>query len=210
MLARLARAALRQYLSNMSRRTALLFWIALVVVSWVAPPTRPDVWEWVQRVMVGDWAGENPLLIAQFNLMGVWPVLYGILLAPQWRNRPIPAWPFVAASMFVGGFSLLVFFIVRGGPPARVVRPNWTRWLTLAMGITGAALMGWGLLAGDPGDWFQQWQSEGLVYVMTADFLILIVAFAIEARAQGVRWPLALIPIVGTAACLWATPAEES
>ena len=194
----------------MSRRTALLLWIALVAVAVVAPPTRPDLWEWVGRVMSGDWSGENPLLLAQFNLMGIWPVLFGILLAPQWRDRPVPSWPFVIASMMVGAFSLLLFFVFRSGPPERVVRPDWTRWITLAMGVMAAGLVGWGVLAGDVAGWTQQWRSEGLVFVMTADFFVLVVAFALEARAQGLRWPLALFPVVGSAACLWPAASDEA
>jgi hypothetical protein len=188
----------------------LLLWIALVAVAVVAPPTRPDLWEWIGRVMAGDWSGENPWLLAHFNLMGIWPVLFGVLLAPQWRDRPLPSWPFVVASMMTGAFSLLLFFVFRSGPPERVLRPSWTRWLTLAMGVMAAGLVGWGLLAGDVTDWLAQWRSEGLVFIMAADFVVLAIAFVLEARAQGLRWPLALFPVVGSAASLWPSEANES
>ena len=210
MRAVVAREGLCAYPDGMSRRLALFLWVALVAVAWIAPPTRPDLWEWVAKVMAGDWSGENPLLIAQFNLMGIWPVLFGVLLAPQWRDRPLPSWPFVVASMMVGAFSLLLFFVFRRGPPEQVVRPDWTRWVTLAMGFMAAGLMAWGLLAGDPTDWYTQWRSEGLVFVMTADFLVLVVAFAMEARAQGLRWPLALFPVAGSAASLWPSTSDGS
>ena len=194
----------------MSRRTALLLWIALVAVAVVAPPTRPDLWEWVGRVMSGDWSGENPLLLAHFNLMGIWPVLFGLLLAPQWRDRPLPSWPFVVASMMTGAFSLLLFFVFRGGPAERARRPDWTRWLTLTMGVMGAGLVAWGLLAGDMTDWIRQWRSEGLVFIMAADFVVLAIAFVLEARAQGLRWSWALFPVVGSAACLWPATSDEA
>ena len=46
---------------------------------------------------------------AVFNLMGVWPAVYMALLIPSAKSRNgVPAWPFCAASFFLGMFALLV------------------------------------------------------------------------------------------------------
>ena len=116
--------------------------------------------------MSGDWSGENPLLLAHFNLMGIWPVLLGLL------PRAAVAGPSVAFVAVCGRLDddrrLLAAAVLRlrGGPAERVRRPDWTRWLTLTMGVMGAGLVAWGLLAGDMTDWIRQWRPEGLVFIM--------------------------------------------
>lgn len=107
---------------------AVVLWVALIgeAVVW-APPARPDQGAWVLRLLTGQWDGEEPVVVALFNLMGVWPFVLAAQLAPWLRRRPLPLWPFALGSMVLGAFVLLPGLAV-GGAPQPMGR--WQGWLT--------------------------------------------------------------------------------
>ncbi len=196
----------------MQRAAWFALWLVLVVVAFgPAPPSRPDQTAWLLDLMLGRWGDENPLIVGEFWLMGVWPLLMGLLLRDHWRARPIPAWPFLLGSFALGCFALLPWFWLRrepapSGPPA----PAWagTPRAPVALGVVSAGILAWALVAGDPADFARAFREEGFIWAMTFDFLAFTLVFAIEARRRAAEsrapWFVTLAPVVGAAAWLAA------
>jgi hypothetical protein len=71
-----------------------LLWLGFISYAFVlAPPDSPDTFTLIQHLSTGQWDGINPWVIALFNVMGVWPLLYfGVLFADgdgqkvQWQS----------------------------------------------------------------------------------------------------------------------------
>lgn len=159
-------------------------WLSLILYSmFLAPPDRPETWELIQRLALGDWQGINPLIVSLFNLMGVWPLLYAGILAVDGRGQRFPAWPFVAASFLVGAFALLPYLALRQ-PNPRVIGTldkglklwEW-RGTAILLSLLVMVLLGYGLLWGEWADFWQQWRSSRFIHVMTLDFCLLSLLF---------------------------------
>jgi len=159
-------------------------WFLLVGVAFgFAPPARPDQMAWILRLLTGQWAGENPLVVAHFQLMGIWPLAMAALWRKEWK-RPghLPAWPFLLGAFALGCFTLLPYAALRRAPelgPPGV--PAWV-WGLLGLGFVGFA--GWGLLAGDIAGWVTTARTDGFVWPMAWDFTAFAVLFAVESRGR--------------------------
>lgn len=169
----------------------------------LSPSARPDQTAWLIRLMTGDWAGEEPLVVALFQLMGVWPVAMAALLAPRLRRRPIPLWPFALASMALGAFVLLPGVVLGGTPLAPSERARWQTWLGSRVlvglaAIPAVALVVWGLVAGSPAAFLEVWRTEQFVHVMALDFCVLWAASVVLAWAEDPdgAW-VACVPLFG-------------
>lgn len=58
-----------------------LLWLAFVGYAFLgAPPDDPQTLDLITRLSTGQWQGINPLVVALFNLMGLWPVAFAALL----------------------------------------------------------------------------------------------------------------------------------
>ena len=198
----------------MHRAAYLTIWLVLLAEAFLlAPPQRPDQTEWVLRLLSGDWAGEEPSVVALFQLMGVWPMAMFALLSPRLRRAPAPLWPFVLGAMALGAFVLLPGLIL-GGTAQPVAR--WQRWLggRAAAGVlllAAGALMGWALLAGDPAAFAKAWRAEQFVHVMTHDFVALWLTSVVAAHEQReARWRWAALPLLGPLALRWREPAATA
>lgn len=186
-------------LSPGARQLLAAIWLALLLEAFLlSPAPRPDQSEWVMRLVTGDWAGEEMLVVALFNLMGIWPLAMAALLADRLRGWP-PPWPFVAASMALGGFVLLPGVLVAGdrGPVSGWQRALAHPALRGVLGVGAAGLMVWGLATGDAARFVEIWRTELFVHVMAFDFVALWLSSVVLARENGARWPLALLPLVG-------------
>lgn len=177
-----------------------------------SPSARPDQTEWVIRLLTGDWAGEEPSVVALFQLMGVWPVAMLALLAPRLRRSPVTLWPFVLGSMVLGAFSLLPGLAL-GGATAPVAR--WQSWVGsrgLASLLLAAAvvLFGWAAVAGSPSRFLEIWRTDQFVHIMALDFVALSVASVVIAHEQrealGPNWWWAAVPLLGALALRWQEP----
>lgn len=188
----------------MTRRAAAIGWLALVVVGFgLAPPSRPDQLDWVLALLLGRWEGEEPWVVAEFQMMGLWPALVGLLLRGDWRARPVPAWPFVLASFGLGCYALLPWFVLRSGDrgapgPGPFARSD----LPYALAV-GAATLAVGAVAtggaAGPAGFAHAVRTDGFVFPMTFDFLAFWLVSVVEARARtrGTPWAWALLPLVG-------------
>ncbi len=190
-------------IGRVARGVLALGWLALVLEAlFVAPGPRPDQAEWVGRLLTGAWAGEEPSVVATFQLLGVWPLAMGALLAPWLARRPVPLWPFVVLSMGFGAFALVPGLVLGGREPGPDGAVRWLRHPVFVGGLALGAilLIGWGVLAGDPGAYAEAFATSSLVHVMTLDFVLLWVTSVVVARAQGGPWGLTVVPLLGALA----------
>lgn len=48
----------------------------IIYAFFLAPPEQPGTFELIKNLSTGQWQGVNPLVIALFNLMSIWPLIY--------------------------------------------------------------------------------------------------------------------------------------
>lgn len=217
----------------MTRRLGLtLVWLGFLMYAFVlAPPQDPDTLALIQHLATGEWRGINPAIVALFNLMGVWPLAYGSLALIDGHGQKIPAWPFVVGSMGLGAFLLLPYLILRTPGTAAIAGQSYpqpqsrlrrwllgwveSRWWGAGIFLGGLVLVGYGLGAGDWGDFLHQWQTSRFIHVMTLDFcllwLLVPTLLGEDMARRGLYKPgvLALItalPLVGIGAYLILRP----
>jgi hypothetical protein len=161
-----------------------LLWLGFLSYAFFfAPPDRPETFTLIQNLSTGQWDGINPWIIALFNVMGIWPLLYFGVLFADGDRQTIRAWPFAVASMAVGAFSILPYLTLRtphtgwSGPKTWGLRIWDSRWIG-AIALAGAAACLWfGATQGNWSDFVQQWYSSRFIHVMSLDFLMLSVLF---------------------------------
>ncbi len=174
-----------------------LFWISFIIYAFgFAPPDQPDTLALIQRLAGGDWAGINPAIVALFNLMGIWPLVYAALALVDGQGQRVPAWPFVVGSFGLGAFLLLPYLILRSPNPtfsaaghksgdpgqwsrtgpkelSRLLKLVESRWLGVFLTLGATGLMVYGLYAGDWADFVGQWRTSRFIHVMSLDFCAL-------------------------------------
>lgn len=203
-----------------------LIWFGFSVYAFLlAPPPAPDTVQLIVQLSTGQWADINPYVIALFNLMGVWPLIYGCLLFTDGRGQKIPAWPFACLSFVVGAFGLLPYLALRHpqatftGPLDRTLKLFDSRWTGLALSLLALTLLGYGLLQGNWADFVHQWKSSRFIHVMGLDFCLLSLLFPSLLRddlaRRGVHqpalfWAISLVPLLGPLFYLCGRPALQS
>lgn len=190
-----------------------LLWLGFVAYAFfLAPPEQPDTFDLIKNLSTGQWQGVNPLVIALFNLMGIWPIIYSAVVFIDGRGQKIPAWPFAVASFAVGVFALLPYLAIRE-PNNKFVGKKNTLLKLLDSRVTGfvltlatAILVAYGLREGDWGNFVQQWQTNRFINVMSLDFCLLCLLFPVllgdDMTRRGWKnpqffWLIALIPLFG-------------
>lgn len=204
-----------------------LLWGSFIAYAAVlAPPDDPATLEVILKLSSGQVAGLNPLLVALFNLMGVWPMIYGCILLADGHGRAPRAWPFLAGSFAVGAFAVLPYLGLRrslSGDAGQsfsegrlwVLRFWDSRWLALALLIGATALATYGITQGDWTDFVVQWQTSKFVHVMSLDFCALSLLFPSLVKDDVIRrggqssspWTgLTYIPLFGPLVYLLCRP----
>lgn len=199
-----------------------LLWVSLAVYAFfLAPPNQPDTFELIKNLSTGNWKGINPLVIALFNIMGIWPMIYSGLIFTDGREQKIPAWPFAVGSFAVGAFALLPYLALREPKPKFtgsqdiVLKILNSRWLGVLFTLGTIVLLSFGLLKGDWTDFIQQWQSSRFIHVMSLDFCLLCLLFPAllgdDMARRGMKnsslfWAVALVPLVGSVLYLCLRP----
>jgi len=157
-----------------------LLWIGFSLYAFLfAPPAQSDTFDLIVQLSSGQWDGLNPAIVALFNIMGIWPMVYACLALPDGVGQKIPAWPFVAASFGLGAFAFLPYLAVR--QPNRTFEGTRTKllalldlvWLGRLILLGSGVLLAYGVLNGDWSDFAQQWQSSQFIHVMSLDFCML-------------------------------------
>lgn len=206
----------------MARLIFVVLWLGFVGYGFLlAPPDQPDTADLILRLSTGAWDGLNPAVIAVFNAMGVWPLVYAAVALVDGRGQRLWAWPFVMASFAVGAFALLPYLALRApvpwvGPADRLVRILERRMFGAGLAVAGGVILVWGLLAGDWPAFWHQWQTSRFVHVMTLDFCALWGLFPVllvddlpRRNLDDQRWiiPAVLaLPLVGAALYLALRP----
>ncbi|KAF8111982.1 hypothetical protein N665_0069s0009 [Sinapis alba] len=168
----------------------------------------------------------NQILVALWYIMGLWPVVYAMLLLPTGRSKT-QAWPFVVLSFFGGVYALLPYFALWNPPAPPVSESELSKWplsvleSKVTAGVTLVAGLGLILyaLVGNSGDWkefYQYFRESKFIHVTSLDFCLLS-AFApfwvyndMTARQwfdKG-RWllPVSVVPFLGPSLYLLLRP----
>jgi hypothetical protein len=190
-----------------------LLWLGFTVYAFfLAPPEQPGTFELIKNLSLGQWQGINPLVVALFNLMGIWPIIYSAVVFIDGRGQKIPAWLFATASFAVGAFALLPYLTFRESNNQFVGKKN-TLLKLLDSRVTGfvltvatVILFAYGLRGGDWGSFMQEWQTNRFIHVMSLDFCLLSLLFPTllgdDMARRGWKnpqffWLIALIPLFG-------------
>jgi len=190
-----------------------LLWVGLIGYAFLlAPPDQPDTIELITNLSTGNWEGINPLIIALFNIMGIWPLIYSCLVLIDGKEQKILAWPFALASFGVGAFALLPYLALRQpnqeftGSKDIFLKIWDSRWLGIALTAGTLVLLSFGLIKGDWGAFIEQWQTSRFIHVMSLDFCLLCLLFPAllgdDLARRGLKdspwfWAVALVPLLG-------------
>jgi hypothetical protein len=162
----------------------LALWLGFILYAFgFAPPAQSDTFDLIQNLATGQWQDINPLIVALFNLMGLWPMIYACLVLVDGRGQTIPAWPFSLASFGVGAFALLPYLGLRRpnpsfvGEKSRLLSLVESRWTGGAIALGTISLLLYGLFQGDWAAFSQQWQTSRFIHVMSLDFVLLCLLF---------------------------------
>ncbi|WP_066382874.1 MULTISPECIES: hypothetical protein [unclassified Anabaena] len=199
-----------------------VLWLGFITYAFVfAPPDSPDTFELIKQLSIGQWQGINPLVIALFNLMGIWPLIYSALLFIDGRGQKIPAWLFASASFAVGAFALLPYLALREpnqkfiGQKNALIKLLDSRLTGIVLTVGATILVGYGLSQGDWSNFVQQWQTSRFIHVMSLDFCLLCLLFPallgddLARRGwqnQQLFWLFTLIPLFGALVYLSVRP----
>ena len=199
-----------------------LLWLGFTTYAFfLAPPEQPGTFELIKNLSTGHWQGINPLVIALFNLMGIWPLIYSAVVFIDGRKQKIPAWLFATASFGVGAFALLPYLAFREPNNKFVGKKNAllklldSRVTGVVLTIATLLLVAYGFRGGDWGNFVQQWQANRFINVMSLDFCLLCLLFPAllgdDMARRGWKnpqmfWLIALIPLFGPLIYLCVRP----
>nr|CAD1824687.1 unnamed protein product [Ananas comosus var. bracteatus] len=161
----------------------------------------------------------NEVLVALWYIMGLWPLVYSMLLIPTGRSSKtkIPVWPFLVLSCVGGAYALIPYFVLWKPPPPPVSEDEVNRWplnfleSRITAGVTLAAGLGLIAYAGFAGEdnwreFYQYLRESKFIHVTCIDFSLLYAfsPFWVYNDMTARRWmrkgswllPLALIPFV--------------
>ncbi|KAL0445105.1 UNVERIFIED_CONTAM: hypothetical protein Slati_2233200 [Sesamum latifolium] len=210
------------------------FWAGLMYyVFFLAPDQTPvtDVY-FLKKLLnlKGDDGFEmNPVLVAEWYIMGLWPLVYSMLLLPTARSSKskIPVWPFVTLSFFGGAYALIPYFVLWKPPAPPVEESELRRWplnfleskLTAAITMAaGLAIMVYAFSSGGDlwKEFYQYFKGSKFIHIMTIDFGLLstFAPFWVYNDMTARKWdgkgswllPLSLIPFLGPALYLLLRP----
>lgn len=200
----------------------VLLWLGFIVYAFgFAPPDQPDTLDLIKRLSIGQWTDINPVIVALFNVMGLWPVMYACLALVDGHGQPIPAWPFVVGSFALGAFALLPYLALRqpnptfSPPKSKLIALLDSRWVGGSLLVGASVLVGYGLYAGDWGDFVSQWQRSRFIHVMSLDFCLLWLLIPSllgdDMARRGLKNPglfglVSAIPVLGAATYLSLKP----
>ena len=170
----------------MNRKTALwLLWggfIAYIVL--LAPPLHLQATlTLLKKLFTIQWADINPIILSLFALIGVWLLIYSCLLFFDGRMQKIPFWPFALASVGTGVIGLIPYLALReanqefSGRKDALLKLLDSRSTSVILTLFTIELLAYGLLAGDWGDFIQQFQGDRFINGMSLAFCLFCFLF---------------------------------
>lgn len=199
-----------------------LLWLGFGLYAFIlAPPAQPDTLETIIKLSSGQWDGLNPAIVALFNLMGIWPMIYACLALIDGSGQKIAAWPFVVGSFAIGAFALLPYLALRhenqtfAGAKTKLLNLVDSPWLGRLIALGSFVLLGYGLLNGDWHDFAEQWRTSQFIHVMSLDFCMLCAVVTPLLKDDMAKrnldnpvlfWMAVAIPLLGVALYLSVRP----
>lgn len=199
-----------------------LLWLGFILYAFfLAPPALPDTLETILQLSSGQWDGLNPAIVALFNLMGIWPMIYACLALIDGPGQKLPAWPFVAGSFALGAFALLPYLALRESnptfeaPKTKLFNLLDSVWTGRVIALGSLVLLGYGVLNGDWADFAQQWRTSQFIHVMSLDFCMLCAVVGALLKDDMAKrnlnnpalfWAATLIPLLGVSFYLSIRP----
>ncbi|KAF2292465.1 hypothetical protein GH714_023107 [Hevea brasiliensis] len=166
----------------------------------LAPNQTPSTDEYFLRKLLnlkGDDGFEmNQVLVSLWYIMGLWPLVYSMLLLPTGRSSKskIPVWPFLVLSCFGGAYGLLPYFVLWRPPPPPVEESELGKW---------------------PLNFLESKLTAG-IHIMSLDFTLLsaFAPFWVYNDMTARKWfdkgswllPISLVPLLGPALYLVLRP----
>ncbi|KAJ7527547.1 hypothetical protein O6H91_16G060700 [Diphasiastrum complanatum] len=214
--------------------TVFAFWAALVLYATLWAPNQTPYRDLYFVLKLSGLKGDdgflmNPVLVSIWLFMGMWGVIYSMLLLPSGRSerKKTLVWPFAVASFFIGAFALLPYFGLWQPPPPRVSKEELTSWplnvleskiLSLVLVASGALIAGNAFFASSEKwmEYYQYFRESRFIHVMTIDFMTLssLAPFWIYNDMSVRMWlkkgfwliPLSTVPVLGPALYLFLRP----
>ena len=202
-----------------------LFLAILWVTGWIhvfgfAPEGGQSTLAFISEVMKTENRQVDPLVFMVFNLLGIWPFIMVAMLVQDEQGR-LKAWPFAFSSMILGNSALYIYLFIRKpqtefqGPVTPLIRFAESKLLAGALLALTLALFIYGFTAGDFSVYREAWTTHFFVNVMTVDFFLFTIAFALiladdmrrrEMPINSAFWLYALIPVLGATTYLLLRP----
>ncbi|CAK9167192.1 unnamed protein product [Ilex paraguariensis] len=210
------------------------FWVGLMYYVFILAPNQTPVTDVYFLKKLLNLKGEdgfqmNEVLVALWYIMGLWPLIYSMLLLPTARSSKskIPVWPFLILSCFGGAYALLPYFVLWRPPPPPVEELELRRWplnileskLTAVISIAaGLGLIIYaGLADGDVWEEFYQlFRESKFIHLTCIDFTLLsaFAPFWVYNDMTARKWydkgswllPISLFPFLGPALYLLLRP----
>ncbi|MEP0799831.1 DUF2834 domain-containing protein [Funiculus sociatus GB2-M1] len=205
------------------RKIALwLLWggfIAYVLL--LAPPITPDTFRLIKNILTLQWAEVNPIILSIFSLIGIWILIYGCLLFIDGRMQKISFWPFALGAAGTGVISLIPYLALRepnqefSGQKDAFLKVFDSRWTGIILNLSTLISLAFGLLAGDWGDFIQQFLSDRFVNGMSLAFCLFCLLFPTvlgddmarrSFQSPQIFWAVSLVPLLGPLAYLCLRP----
>jgi hypothetical protein len=177
----------------------------------------------VKKLLTLQWGKLNAIIPVLFSLMGVWPMIYACLMFADGRMQNFRAWPYFIGSNGTGVICLLPYLIFRKpNQEFYGIKDKWLRSLDkrstgvyLLLGTIG--LLVYAAIAGDWGDYVQQFQTRHFVHLISIDFCLMCLIFPLtslfddDMARRGLKdsrifWAVALVPLFGPLVYLCLRP----
>ncbi|WP_280772219.1 hypothetical protein [Salipaludibacillus daqingensis] len=181
-----------------------VFILLLFYMFFIAPGAGNQEDPLFQNLITGQLDKVDPLVVAVFSMLGVYPVIFAMLLLPKDQYR-LPAWPFVLFSFGLGAFSLLPYLFLRKNKVRTLPRGPKTFHkviihpiaVTLMLIITVTIYIS--SLSGSFLSYQNAFMNSHFVSVMTIDFFVLIwLSYDVLKKDWNFRFSwLAFIPAIG-------------
>ncbi|MCC0177954.1 DUF2834 domain-containing protein [Waterburya agarophytonicola K14] len=200
-----------------------LIWLALITYSVIftingigstSPAAFQQDLDLIINMSIVEWDGINPIIIAIFFIMGIFPLVYGAFILFDSQDKQVSPYPFFLTSFGLGAFALLPYFALRQPNTSFTTNKSWllkaldSRLMAISASISIVVFIVWGTINGDWSDFINQWHSSQFVNVMSIDFctLSLLLPAAIlkdDMARRGIKdsqlfWLAALLPLFGS------------
>jgi hypothetical protein len=209
----------------MGRKIALWsLWAGFITyVLLLAPPLHlQETLTLLKKLLTAQWADINPIILSLFSLIGVWIQIYSCVLFFDGRMQKIPFWPFALASLGTGVIGLIPYLALReanqefSGRKDAFLKLLDSRSIGVILALFTLGLLAFGLLAGDWGDFIQQFQGDRFINGMSLAFCLFCLLFPTVLGDDMARrgflsnsqlfWVVALVPLLGPLGYLCLRP----